>query len=79
MLGPNGFPRRYLDIGWEDLMVAVEYDGEHHRTDRPTYVKGIIRAEYLASVGWIEVRAVAGNRRPEIVQRVCDARESRLR
>src|SRR3954468_2104128 len=23
----------YLDMGWEDLMLAVEYDGDHHRTD----------------------------------------------
>jgi hypothetical protein len=24
----------YLDMGWEDVKVAVEYDGEQHRSDR---------------------------------------------
>lgn len=24
----------YLDMGWEDIKVAVEYDGEQHRNDR---------------------------------------------
>ncbi len=24
----------YLDMGWETPMVAVEYDGDHHRLDR---------------------------------------------
>lgn len=29
-----GDPVAYLDMGWEDLKVAVEYDGDHHRSDR---------------------------------------------
>ena len=27
----------YLDMGWEDIKVAAEYDGEQHRTDRYQY------------------------------------------
>ncbi|MCV7282639.1 hypothetical protein H7J88_23670 [Mycolicibacterium flavescens] len=26
---------RTSDLGWEDLMVVAEYDGDQHRTDRP--------------------------------------------
>jgi very-short-patch-repair endonuclease len=76
VLGTDGHPRYYLDMGWEDLMVAVEYDGKHH-TDRPVYTKDIIRLEYVNSVGWIVIRVVAEHRRPEILHRVrraCDLR-----
>ncbi|MDT5179975.1 MAG: hypothetical protein QOJ95_4173 [Mycobacterium sp.] len=76
--GPDGFPRYYLDMGWEDLMVAVEYDGRHH-TDRPVYSKDIIRLEYLTSIGWIVIRVVAEHRRAEIVHRVRQACDSRRR
>jgi hypothetical protein len=77
--GLSGETRYRLDMGWEDVMVAVEYDGEHHRVDRPSYKNDIMRMEYIHSVGWLVVRVVAGHRRPEIVRRVRDARASRLR
>jgi hypothetical protein len=79
VLGPNGLPRYYLDMGWEDIMVAVEYDGEHHRKSTADYRKDIIRLEYIQSLGWIVVRIVAGNRPRDIVERVRRARASRLR
>jgi len=63
----------YLDMGWPDLMVAVEYDGEHHRTDRWQYTKDIRRSEELARLGWIVVRVVASDRADDIVRRVRDA------
>jgi hypothetical protein len=44
VMGPSGYPRYYLDMGWEDIMVAVEYDGEHHRKNTADYRK--------ASCGW---------------------------
>ncbi len=75
--GADGFPRYYLDMGWEDLQVAVEYDGEHHRADDRTYRKDIARLEYLLSVGWIVVRVVKGDRQAEILRRVDRAVRSR--
>lgn len=76
--GLNGLPRYYLDMGWDDIMVAVEYDGEHHRKNTADYRKDIIRLEYIQSLGWIVVRVVAGNRPREIVERVRQARASRM-
>jgi very-short-patch-repair endonuclease len=76
VLGPNGYPRYYLDMGWEDLKVAVEYDGRHH-TERPVYTNDIVRLEYVNSLGWIVIRVVAEHRRVQIVQRVRRAYESR--
>ena len=60
----------YLDMGWEDVMVAVEYDGEQHRTDRRQYVWDVRRLELLEQLGWIVVRVVAGDRREDILRRV---------
>jgi very-short-patch-repair endonuclease len=77
--GLDGRPRYRLDMGWEDVMVAAEYDGEHHRKDRPSYIKDIIRSEFIASVGWIVIRVVAGQTRTDILRRVHAARNSRLR
>lgn len=77
--GPSGEPRYFLDMGWEAIGVAVEYDGEHHRTDQASYRKDIIRLEYIQSKGWIVIRVVAKHRAAEIVQRVARARASKLR
>lgn len=55
-----GDPVAYLDMGWEDLKVAVEYDGDHHRSDRRQYGWDIRRSEMLQRLGWIVVRVVAG-------------------
>jgi very-short-patch-repair endonuclease len=60
----------YLDMGWEDVKVAVEYDGDHHRSDRTQYGWDIRRLEMLQRRGWIVVRVVAGDRPAEIVRRV---------
>jgi hypothetical protein len=38
VFGADGLPIAYLDMGWPDLMVAVEYDGDHHRFDRRQYL-----------------------------------------
>jgi very-short-patch-repair endonuclease len=65
-------------MGWADVKVAVEYDGEHHRLDAMAYRKDLIRLEYIQSLGWIVIRVVAKHRRPDIVQRVAEARASRL-
>lgn len=67
----------YLDMGWPEFMVAVEYDGEQHRTDRWQYIKDIRRLEELERLGWIVIRVVVGDRPADIVRRVRDALASR--
>lgn len=74
---PDNGQNYYLDMGWEDLMVAVEYDGEQHRLDRWQYTKDIRRREALERLGWIVIRVVVGDRPTEIIRRVLDALESR--
>jgi hypothetical protein len=63
----------YLDMGWEDILVAVEYDGDHHRSDPDQYAKDIARLEELQRRGWIVIRVIAGHRRAYILYRVRQA------
>ncbi|BBX17962.1 hypothetical protein CRI77_22080 [Mycolicibacterium duvalii] len=77
ILRPDGYRRYYLDMGWDDINVGVEYDGEQHRTDQESYRRDIKRMEYIQSAGWLVVRVVAGDRPKEIVARVGAARASR--
>jgi hypothetical protein len=62
-----------LDMGWEDYMVAVEYDGDQHRTDRRQFVKDINRLAVIADLGWVVIRVVAEHRPGDIVSRVHQA------
>jgi very-short-patch-repair endonuclease len=60
-------------MGWEQPMVAVEYDGDQHRTDRSQYVKDIRRAEVLNCLGWQVIRVINEDRPDVVVQRARDA------
>jgi len=70
VLEPDGYPRYHLDMGWEEFMVAVEYDGEQHRMDNTQYRGDIARSEYLDGLGWRRIRVLAGDRAPGIARRV---------
>ncbi len=67
----------YLDMGWEEPMVAVEYDGDQHRTDRRQYVKDIRRWEIVEDIGWRIIRVVKEDRPNIILERVYSALASR--
>ncbi|MCX2932227.1 hypothetical protein ORI20_18290 [Mycobacterium sp. CVI_P3] len=75
---PNG-RWYYLDMGWPEIRVAVEYDGEHHRTSRRTYAVDVERQDYLISIGWITVRVLADHRRANVIGRVQRAFTERSR
>jgi hypothetical protein len=73
-----GWAEAYLDMGWEDIKVAVEYDGDQHRSSRYQYVKDIRRLEMLDQrYGWIVVRVVAEDHPDDVIQRVAQARARR--
>lgn len=78
VLADDGIPFAYLDMGWEEHMVAVEYDGDQHRTDRRQYVKDIRRQEALERMGWIVVRVVAEDRPASILHRIRAALADRV-
>lgn len=66
-----------LDMGWERLKLAVEYDGDHHWTDRRQFKKDIRRAEALTELGWIDVRVTAEDTEGGVIARVSAAWDSR--
>lgn len=70
VLGADGVPVAHIDVGWEQYMVGVEYEGEQHQTDRRRYVYDIQRLEMLEQMGWLIVRVVAEDHRANIVRRV---------
>jgi hypothetical protein len=70
VLNEFGSAIAYLDMGWEDVKVAVEYDGDQHRSDRSQYNWDIRRLERLQHMGWVVIRVVAGDRPADIFRRV---------
>lgn len=78
VLGPDGRAMYYLDMGWEDLTLAVEYDGDHHRTDPAQFAYDIERMDYVNRVDWHVVRVAAGNRRDDVLRRVRRAWDERV-
>ena len=63
-------PVAWLDMGWPEYQVAVEYDGDHHRKNRPQYVKDIARLRMLEALGWTVVRVIAEDEPWDVIARV---------
>lgn len=68
--GPHGYPKYFLDMGWQELMLAVEYDGDQHRTSRRQFVWDVERLEYIRSVGWTHINVLAEHRGCDVIRRV---------
>lgn len=56
VFGADGRAFAFLDMGWPDRMLALEYEGDHHRTDRVQFARDIARYEMLQQLGWTIVR-----------------------
>ena len=59
-----------LDMGWEKYKVAVEYDGDHHRTSRRQDAKDQWRLRKLEALGWVVLRVIADDEPADVVRRV---------
>jgi very-short-patch-repair endonuclease len=70
VLSPDGRRQYYLDMGWEEIMLALEYDGDHHRTNRDRFAYEIERAEDIHALGWTVVRVAARNRPAGVLRRI---------
>jgi hypothetical protein len=68
---------RTVDMGWEEFMVASEYDGDQHRTDRSQYVKDMRVIPKIERAGWIVLRVIKEDRPRETLTRAWDALVSR--
>ncbi|WP_230104024.1 DUF559 domain-containing protein [Microbacterium sp. Bi121] len=45
-----------IDLAYPELKVAIEYEGDGHRTDKEQWRKDIQRQRHLESEGWIVIR-----------------------
>ena len=79
VLGPDGSRWYYLDMGWEHIKLAAEYDGDHHRSDPVQFAYDIQRLDDLRDLGWTVVRAVSRHPPYEVVRRVAQAWDARSR
>lgn len=54
----DGSMTAFLDMGWEEPMIGLDYDGEYHLTDRRRYVTDLARDEMLRRQGWDDIHVV---------------------
>ena len=48
-----------VDMGWADVRIALEYDGDHHRTDRGTFVHDRSRRNAFVVEDWLTIHVTA--------------------
>jgi hypothetical protein len=48
-----------VDMGWADLRIALEYDGDHHRTDRETFSHDQGRRNAFVVEDWLTIHVTA--------------------
>ena len=73
--GPDGVPFAFIDMGWDEWMLGVEYEGEHHRLNRFQVTSDIRRLEKVERLYRV-VRLTAEDRRADVVRRVHNAVEA---
>ncbi|MFI8522833.1 DUF559 domain-containing protein [Promicromonospora sukumoe] len=47
------------DLSYPALRIAIEYDGDHHRTDPATWRRDVERRQRLEDAGWLIITATA--------------------
>jgi very-short-patch-repair endonuclease len=67
---PDGHRRYYLDMGWEDRKLAIEYDGDHHRSDPTQFAYDIRRLADVDERGWRVIRVAARSRDDDVLRRL---------
>lgn len=66
-----------LDMGWRDIKVAAEYDGDHHWKNVCQIERDIRRYEDITRQRWINVRVTKADTQGAIIGRVARAFEQR--
>jgi hypothetical protein len=62
-----------FDLGWEDKMIAMDYEGEHHRINRRVFNHDIRKAETVAESGWTDIRVTAEDSEGGVIRRLSAA------
>lgn len=67
--GEHGQLVAILDMGWRDVMVGTDYEGEHHRLTRRQLDHDIKRYDAVTELGWLDQRATVEDTDATIVER----------
>lgn len=59
--GADGVFIGRVDLAWPDLKIAIEYDGDHHRTDRETFQRDRGRSNDFSVAQWLVIHVTAGD------------------
>lgn len=62
-----------FDLGWENLKIAMDYEGAHHWMSRARINRDIRKAEAVAELGWIDLRVTADDSEGGIIRRLAAA------
>ncbi|MFZ0903536.1 MAG: hypothetical protein WAN71_06590 [Mycobacterium sp.] len=68
----DGINEAFIDMGYDEPMVGLDYDGQHHSNDRGQYLHDIGRAELIVRQGWIDIHVVAEHSRRFIIHRLSE-------
>jgi hypothetical protein len=60
----RGFIVAKTDLSYPRYRVALEYEGDHHRTDRRQWQRDIARYRELEALGWLALRVTAADLAP---------------
>lgn len=69
----DGFAEAFIDMGYDEPKVGLDYEGAHHADNRRQYVYDVGRAELIEREGWHDIRVVAEHSRRFILHRVREA------
>ena len=69
----DGFSEAFIDLGYDEPKVGLDYEGSHHSENRGQYVYDIGRAEVIDREGWIDLRVVKEHGGRFILHRVREA------
>lgn len=69
----DGPDEAFIDMGYDEPMVGLDYEGQHHSENRGQYVYDIGRAAFINRRGWIHILVVKEHSRRYILHRVYEA------
>jgi AbiEi antitoxin C-terminal domain len=69
----DGFNEAFIDMGYDEPMVGLDYEGAHHSENRGQYVYDIGRADLIDRQGWIDIRVVKEHSRRYVIHRAREA------
>jgi len=70
VLGADGFPRYFLDMGWRDNHVWPSSTTADNIGPIPASMQMTSRQEYIATLGWTVIRVVGRHRAQDVIRRV---------